>query len=98
MWRAEELLRRAADDEAARTNAFQHVLGLGASAGLGLVIALILHDPLGGVLNGAASVAACELNLWTSPTGAADAIAGYKNGRLVAGAGRGLGFVLPLAW
>ncbi len=78
--RAEHLLDRAAADEKRRVNLFSQALGITGSLAIGAFIAFALGDPVGGLVNGAASLGVVELNLFTAPTGAVDAAERYRAG------------------
>ena len=98
VYRGEDLLARAARDEQARHDFFQHALGVVVSAAIAVLTATALHDVPGGVLNGVGSVAVSELNLWTLPTGAVDALERYRAGDLGSRRAAAVGVLLPFAW
>jgi hypothetical protein len=80
--RAEEMLIKAARDEADLTSATFQVTSLVLDAGYAAIIALAFKDAAGTVLNGVGAVAVTELQIFTTPTDAVKALERYRRGDL----------------
>ena len=89
---AERLLRESAEAEAFGRSWIAHALGVGVSLGLGLVLALSYDRPVSGLLNFAGGVAITELQIFTQPTDAIDALREYRAAHRWAGPGLGARF------
>jgi hypothetical protein len=79
---AEELLMRAAKDEAQLTGTFMQVTTLALSAGYTAIIAVAFRDLGGTILNGGGAFVVGELQIFTTPTGAVKALDRYRRGDL----------------
>jgi hypothetical protein len=80
--RAEDMLVRAAKDEALLTGPLAHVVNLVLDAGFATVLYLVFRDVGGTILNGVGAVVISEAQIWTTPTGAVKALERYRRGDL----------------
>ncbi|MGH7284893.1 MAG: hypothetical protein ACRELY_25485 [Polyangiaceae bacterium] len=74
---AEIYLQKDARDEKTKTNLFAHALGILANVASSAVIVIGTGDWGAALLNGAGGIVVSEANLWTLPTGAANAASAY---------------------
>jgi hypothetical protein len=77
---AERSLERSAEAEAFGRSWVAHVLGIGVSLGLGLVLVVGYDRVASGIVNCAGGVAVTELQILTQPTDAIDALREYRAG------------------
>jgi hypothetical protein len=82
--RAEDLLVASAGDETWRVGWVGQAIAIGGNLAVTLVLGLGFDRWTSGALAGATGLALSELELFTQPTGAADALARYRRGQLVA--------------
>jgi len=90
--RAERLLRKSAESEAAGRSWLAHVVGGGVAVAWGAVLAIAYHRVRSGVINGIAGVGICELQIFTQPTAAIADWDAYSRGALRAARPRGPSF------
>jgi hypothetical protein len=76
--RAEHLLRASAKAEAAGRSWLTHVLSIGGSVGVGLVLALGYQRPTTGVISILGGVGISEAQIFTQPTAAIDDLRAYE--------------------
>ena len=79
--RAEELLVLDAEDEALGTGWVAQAVGVGGSLAIGGVLGFGLGHWRGAALQAGGGIAISELQIWTQPTGAIDALKSYRHGR-----------------
>jgi hypothetical protein len=70
LWRADDLLRRDADDEALETSWFNHAFIIGGNLFLGLVLGIGFHDWAGFAKQAVGGTIVGELQILTFPGGA----------------------------
>jgi hypothetical protein len=78
--RAEELLVSSAEDESLHTNWFQHTLTIVLSGAYAAVLGVAFKNVADVIVNGGGALVLGELQLLTSPTGAASALERYRRG------------------